>query len=353
MATSRIAGTSRRLRALTAVAVASVAAAGLTACAGTASGGAGTVTLALVAYSTPQAAYQKIIAAFQATPAGKNVKFTQSYGASGDQSRAVAAGQPADIVAFSLEPDVTRLVKANLVAADWNAGRRHGFVTDSVVVIATRKGNPKNITTWDDLVKPGVSVISPNPFTSGGARWNVMAAYGAESDKGADDAAGQAYLDKLFPQIAVQDSSARASLQTFVNGKGDAMIAYENDAIFAQQNGQALDYTVPDATILIQNPVAVTSTSRHPQQAKAFVDFLYTQQAQLIYARNGYRPVVSGVGGPTFPTPSKLFTIDDLGGWTSVTSKFFDPNTGAVALIEQRLGVATSPSPTPSASATP
>src|SRR5262245_18957030 len=219
MASSRTARSSRRLRTSTAAAVLTVAAAGLTACAGTASGGADTVTLALVAYSTPQAAYQKIIAAFQATPAGKNVKFTQSYGASGDQSRAVAAGQPADIVAFSLEPDVTRLVKANQVAADWNAGPQHGFVTDSVVVIATRKGNPKGIRNWDDLVKPGVSVISPNPFTSGGARWNVMAAYGAESNKGADDAAGRAYLDKLFPQIAVQDSSARASLQTFVNGK--------------------------------------------------------------------------------------------------------------------------------------
>ncbi|HKD97111.1 MAG TPA: sulfate ABC transporter substrate-binding protein, partial [Micromonosporaceae bacterium] len=334
MASSRTARSSRRLRTSAAAAVLTVAAAGLTACAGTASGGADTVTLALVAYSTPQAAYQKIIAAFQATPAGKNVKFTQSYGASGDQSRAVAAGQPADIVAFSLEPDVTRLVKANLVAADWNAGPQHGFVTDSVVVIATRKGNPKGIRNWDDLVKPGVSVISPNPFTSGGARWNVMAAYGAESNKGADDAAGRAYLDKLFPQIAVQDSSARASLQTFVNGKGDAMIAYENDSIFAQQNGQGLDYTVPDSTILIQNPVAVTSTSRHPQQARAFLDFLYTPQAQLIYAQNGYRPVVSGVGGPSFPTPANLFTIDDLGGWTAVTSKFFDPNTGVVAAIE-------------------
>ncbi len=347
-------GTSRRLRTLAALAVTATAAAALTACAGTAAGSSGdTVTLALVAYSTPQAAYAKIIAAFQATPAGKNVKFTQSYGASGDQSRAVAAGQAADIVAFSLEPDITRLVKANIVASDWNANQYKGMVTDSVVVIATRKGNPKNITTWDDLVKPGVSVISPNPITSGGARWNVMAAYGAESNKGADDAAGQAYLNKLFPQIAVQDTSARASLQTFLGGKGDAMIAYENDAIFAQQSGQSLDYTVPDDTILIENPVAVTSTSKHPVQAKAFLDFLYTPQAQLIYAQNGYRPVVSGVGGPTFPTPSGLFTINDLGGWTAVVNKFFDPNTGLVTKIEQRLGVATSTSPTPTASASP
>src|SRR5262245_13025593 len=242
MTPSPAAGSSRKPRFFTTVAAVLSATTGLTACAGmAASGGAGTVTLSLVAYSTPQAAYQKIITAFQATPAGKNVRFTRSYGASGDQSRAVAAGQPADIVAFSLEPDVTRLVNANLVAPDWNSNEYHGFVTDSVVVIATRKDNPKHITTWDDLIRTGVSVISPNPFTSGGARWNVMAAYGATSNKGADAPAGQAYLEKLFPQIAVQDSSARASLQTFVGGKGDAMIGYENDAIFAQQNGQALD----------------------------------------------------------------------------------------------------------------
>jgi sulfate transport system substrate-binding protein len=178
-----------------------------------------------------------------------------------------------------------------------------------------------------------------------------MAAYGAESNKGTDKTAGVAYLQKLFPNIAVQDNSARASLQTFVGGKGDAMIAYENDAIFAQQNGQALDYTVPDDTILIENPVAVTRNSAHPTEAKAFLDFLYTPAAQKIYADNGYRPIVAGVGGPNFPTPSKLFTIKDLGGWTPVTKDFFDANTGIVAGIEQKLGVATVASPTPAANA--
>jgi len=333
-----------------------VLAGALNGCAGvaasdTASDGAsgGSVTLSLVAYSTPQAAYEKIIKAFQATDAGKNVKFTQSYGASGDQSRAVQNGLKADVVAFSLEPDITRLVTAGLVASDWNTDQYKEMITDSVVVIATRKGNPKNIKTWDDLVKPGVQVISPNPFTSGGARWNVMAAYGAASDKGADKAAGVAYLQKLFPNIAVQDNSARASLQTFVGGKGDAMIAYENDSIFAQQNGQALDYAIPDATILIENPVAVTKNSAHPVEAKAFLDFLHTAAAQKIYADNGYRPIVPGSYGRTFPTPSKLFTIKDLGGWTPVAKDFFDANTGIVAGIEQKLGVATVASPTPSA----
>jgi sulfate/thiosulfate-binding protein len=340
----------RSIRVLASAAVMTVAAAGLVAC-GSSSDSGKTVTLSLVAYSTPQAAYQDIIKAFQKTTAGKNIKFTQSYGASGDQSRAVAAGQKADIVAFSLEPDITRLVTAKLVDPSWNANQYKGFVTDSVVVIATRKGNPKGIKSWADLTRPGVSVISPNPFTSGGARWNVMAAYGAVSGKGADKTAGVNYLQSLFPQIAVQDNSARASLQTFVGGKGDAMIAYENDAIFAQQNHQPIDYTIPDSTILIENPVAVTTNSAHPAEAKAFLDFLYTPAAQKIYADNGYRPVVQGAGGRSFTTPSGLFTINDLGGWTAVTKEFFDPSTGIVAGIEQKLGVATSSSPSPSASA--
>jgi sulfate transport system substrate-binding protein len=341
----------RRTRAFSAAAGLVLAASALVACAGTAansSSSGDSVTLSLVAYSTPQAAYTKITKAFQATPAGKNVKFTQSYGASGDQSRAVASGLKADVVAFSLQPDITRLVTAGLIAADWNANATKGMITDSVAVIATRKGNPKNIKSWADLTKPGVQVITPNPFTSGGARWNVMAGYGAASNKGADPAAGTAYLKALFPHVSVQDSSARASLQTFVSGKGDAMIAYENDAIFAQQNGQALDYTVPDSTILIENPVAVLKDSAHPTQAKAFLDFLYTPAAQKIYAENGYRPVVQGVGGPSFPTPPKLFTIADLGGWTKVSKDFFDPTTGVMAGIEQGIGVSTGASPTPS-----
>ena len=298
--------------------------------------------LSLVAYSTPQAAYDKIIKAFQATPPGKNITFTESFGASGDQSRAVESGLPADVVAFSLAPDMTRLVKDGIVGADWNTGQYKGMVTDSVVALVTRKGNPKHITTWADLTKPGVQVITPNPFTSGGARWNVMAAYGAASNKGTDDAAGVAYLDALFHNVAVQDSSARAQLQTFVGGKGDVMIDYENDAIFAQQHAQAVDYVDPDQTILIENPVAVTAKSAHPAQARAFVDFLYSDTAQKIFADNGYRPVVSGdATAGQFPTPSGLFTIADLGGWTAVSTKFFDPTSSVMATIENKLGVPT------------
>jgi len=335
----------RSTRTIAAVAALGIGMSALAACGSSTSssaGGGGTVQLALVAYSTPQAAYTKIIKAFQATPEGKNVTFTQSYGASGDQSRAVASGLKADIVAFSLAPDIDRLTKAGLVAADWNTDATKGFVTDSVVVIATRKGNPKGIKTWTDLTKPGVQVITPNPFTSGGARWNILAGYGAVSAKGTNKTAGVAFLNSLLKNVPVQDNSGRASLQTFVGGKGDAILSYENEAIFAQQNGQALDYTVPDSTILIENPVAVTKNSAHPVQAKAFLAFLHSATAQKIFVDNGYRPTTTGIpGADKFPTPPGLFTIKDLGGWTQVTKDFFDPQAGIITGIENKLGVST------------
>ena len=344
----------RRTRTSTAILAAGavIAATGaLVACGGSSggSGGGGTVTLNLVAYSTPQAAYAKIITAFQATAVGKNIKINTSFGASGDQSRAVVAGQPADIVNFSLEPDMKRLVDANLVASTWDQGQYKGDVTDSVAAILVRKGNPKHITTWTDLIKPGIEVLNPNPFSSGGARWNIMGAYGAQLKAGKTPAEAQAFLTSLFSHIKVQDDSARTALSTFTTGKGDALLDYENDAIFAQQNGQTIDYVVPQDTILIQNPVAVTSNSKHPVQAKAFLDYLYTPAAQKIFADNGYRPVVAGVTGTTnFSTPTGLFTIADVGGWSTVMTKFFDPTNGIVAKIEQGKGLATTPKPTPS-----
>ncbi len=313
--------------------------AALSACGGAAAAGGDKVTLSLVAYSTPQAAYEGIIRAFQQTPEGRHVQFTKSFGASGDQSRAVEAGLKADIVAFSLEPDMTRLVKAGLVDQSWNSDATKGMVTDSVVVIGTRKGNPKALRDWDDLVKPGVEVITPNPFTSGGARWNVLAAYGAKSQVGRDRAAGVSYLNSLFRNVPVQDDSARKSLQTFSGGKGDAILAYENEAIFARQNGQQLDYAVPDATILIENPVAVVKNSQHPAEALAFLKFLHSDQAQQIFVANGYRPTAANVAGADFPTPAKLFTIEDLGGWTAASKEFFDPSTGVMADVERSIGV--------------
>lgn len=296
--------------------------------------------ISLVAYSTPQAAYQQLEAAFKKTAQGKGATFTESYGPSGDQSRAVVSGLKADYVAFSLAPDIDRLVKANLVAPTWNSDQYKGMVTDSVVVFVVRKGNPKNIKTWDDLVKPGVSVVTPNPFTSGGARWNIMAAYGQVIQGGGTEQDGIDYLKKLFKNVSVQDDSGRKALQTFTSGQGDVMIAYENEAIFARQNGQAIDYVVPDNTILIENPAAVTVSA--PAQAKAFLDYLRTPAAQEIFAKNGYRPVVKDVkASKPFPNPPGLFTIDKFGGWNAVTKKFFDPNNSIVQGIEKDNGVAT------------
>src|SRR2546423_9408287 len=214
--------------------------------------------LSLVAYSTPKEAYGALIPAFQKTPTGKDVTYTQSYGASGDQSRAVDGGLKADVVEFSLEPDVTRLVDSGLVDKSWNQNQYKGMVTNSVVVLVTRKGNPKHITKWEDLTKPGIQVITPNPFTSGGARWNVMAAYGSQIEQGKTEPQATAFLGELFKNVAVQDKSARDALGTFTGGKGDVLIAYENEAIAAQQAGGKLDYTIPPQTILIENPVAVT-----------------------------------------------------------------------------------------------
>ncbi|MBX5469013.1 MAG: sulfate ABC transporter substrate-binding protein [Thermoleophilaceae bacterium] len=327
-----------RIRQLIAAAGACLLAAG---CGGSSSASGGG-KLSLVAYSTPQEAYEKIIPAFQQTPAGKGIKFTQSYGASGDQARAVASGLPADVVALSLEPDVGKLVDAGLVAPSWNRDRYHGFVTDSVVVLAVRKGNPEHIESWDDLVRPGIEVITPNPFSSGGARWNIMAAYGAQLEQGKSPQQAQAYLQTLLEHVSVQDKSGREALQTFTAGKGDVLITYENEAIGAQQKGQSLDYVIPDQTILIENPVAVVEKGGNEEAAKAFVDFLHSDEAQRIFASKGYRPVKPElVDEHEFPTPPGLFKIDDLGGWSTVNEKFFDEQNGIVTKIEQGLGVST------------
>jgi sulfate/thiosulfate-binding protein len=317
-----------------------VAVALLVAGCGGSGGGSGGARLTLVAYSTPREAYAQLIPGFQKTDAGRGVGFSQSYGASGDQSRAVQNGLAADVVEFSLEPDMTKLVDAGLVARDWNADRYKGMVTDSVVVLVTRKGNPKHIRTWDDLVRPGVQVITPNPFTSGGARWNVMAAYGAQLQAGKTPEQAAAYLGQLFRNVPVQDKSAREALQTFVGGKGDVMLAYENEAITAQHADQPVDYVVPDQTILIENPVAVVTSSRHQDQARAFVDYLHSRPAQEIFARNGYRPVdPRAAAAAGFPRPSGLFTIGQLGGWADVSKKFFDKESGIMAEVERKVGV--------------
>ncbi len=314
-----------------------IAALGLAAC-GSSSGGA-SKSVSLVAYSTPQGAFEKLIPAFQATAAGKGVSFSQSYGPSGEQSRSVANGLHADVVNFSLEPDVEKLVKAGLVSPSWNQNATHGFVTNSVAVIIVRKGNPKHITGWSDLIKPGVQVLTPNPFTSGSARWNVMAAYGAQLKEGKTPAQAQEYLKALFHNVVSQDSSARNALQTFLAGRGDALIDYEDEAIADEKKGAAIEYVIPKDTILIQNPIAAVGGSA---AGKQFVEYLLSPPAQEIWAEKGYRPVITGVPGASkFPTPTGLFTIDSLGGWKTITKQFFEPETGIVTKIEQSLGVST------------
>jgi sulfate/thiosulfate transport system substrate-binding protein len=308
-----------------------------------ASGGDGSGgKLTLVAYSTPEEAYRELIPAFNKTSAGKGVSFSQSYAASGEQSRAVEGGLPADVVEFSLEPDMTRLVDADLVDKGWNQNEHKGMVTNSVVVFMVRKGNPEGIKDWDDLVTGDVEVLEPNPFTSGGAKWNIMAAYGAQLEKGKTPEEAQQYLAELFKNVPVLDKSARESLQTFSSGKGDVLLGYENEAILAQQKGEELDYIVPDQTLLIENPVAATTEAKDPDLAQKFVDFLYTPEAQKLFVGKGYRPVVEGTAGADkFPKPADLFDITKFGGWDKVNTDFFDPENGVVAKIFQSQGKST------------
>jgi len=310
---------------------------------GVAACGSSGSTLNLVAYSTPQQVYeQSLQPAFKKTSDGKDVDFSNSFGASGDQSRAVESGQPADVVEFSLEPDMQRLVDAGIVASDWNKNQYKGMVTDSVVTLMVRPGNPKHITSFDDLAKSDIDVIDPNPATSGGARWNIMAIYGSQINEGKSPAQAQAFVKQVLANTSVQDSSARDSLNTFSSGKGDVLVGYENDAIQAQKDGIKLDYVTPDSTILIENPIAVTKDA--PSAAQKFVNFLYTDPAQQDFADAGYRPVVKSVAqknASKFPTPSGLFTIDQFGGWSKVADPFFGDN-GWVTQAEKDLGNPTS-----------
>jgi sulfate/thiosulfate-binding protein len=296
-------------------------------------------TISLVAYSTPRDAYGALIPAFQKTSAGNGTSFQQSYGASGEQARAVIAGLKADVVAFSLEPDMTSLVKAGLVAKTWRQEPFSGIVTRSVVVFGVRKGNPKNISSWADLVKPGVDVVTPNVQTSGGAKWNVLAAYGAQRKIGLSHARSVKYLEKLYDHVVSQDKSAREALQTFLAGRGDVLLAYENEAIFAQKHDQPLEYVIPKATIVIANPIAVVKTGKNKTTARAFVNFLRTKPAQVIFGQNGYRPVLRKAAKQFgFPRPPKVFSIEWLGGWAKVDKRFFDPNTGIVTKIQEKKG---------------
>jgi sulfate/thiosulfate-binding protein len=304
------------------------------------------VTLSLVGYSVAKTANNAAEAAFTKTAAGKGVKFTESYGASGDQARAVIGGLKADYVHLSLETDMTKLVTANVVPADWSAGPTKGIVSSSVVVISVRKGNPKNIKTWSDLVKPGIGIVTPNPGSSGSARWNILAAYGQVIAGGGTDADAAAYLTSFFKNVVALPGSGRDATTAFLAGTGDVLISYENEAILARQQDQPLDYLVPDTTLLIENPGAVTTTA--DPAAKDYLAYVLSTAGQSEFAKLGFRPLgdgasvkVPGANTPdkAFPAPARLLTIaKDFGGWTAAAKKYFDADTGLVTQIQKATG---------------
>jgi sulfate/thiosulfate transport system substrate-binding protein len=298
---------------------------------------AGGTTLTLVAYSVPEPGWSKIVPAFAASEQGKGVQVTTSYGASGDQSRAVVDGKPADIVNFSLEPDVTRLVKANKVAADWNKDTTKGIPFTSVVSLVVRQGNPKNIKDWDDLLRPGIEVVTPSPLSSGSAKWNLLAPYAAKSNGGQDRQAGLDFVQKLVAEhVKVRPGSGREATDVFLQGTGDVLISYENEAINVERQGKPVQHINPAQTFKIENPVAVVSTGAHVEAATALKNFLYTQDGQRLWAQAGFRPVDPAVAAEfanDFPAPQKLWTIADLGGWNVVDPQLFDKDNGSITKI--------------------
>jgi sulfate/thiosulfate transport system substrate-binding protein len=297
--------------------------------------------IAVVGYSTPQSVYEEgLEPAFEKTSAGSGASFTNSFGASGDQSRAVAAGQPADVVHFSIGSDMTRLVEESQVASDWDKQRYNGIAQDSVVVLAVHKGNPDHIKSFDDLLSKKVSIVTPNPFSSGSARWNIMAVYGSQIEQGKSEAQALAAVKTVLEKTQSQPGSGRDAMTAFTQGQGDVLLTYENEAIKAEKAGENVEYVIPEDTIKIETPIAVTKKA--PPQAKKFLEFIWSEAGQKIWAENGYRPVDPKLVNPKqFPTPKGLFTIAKFGGWSKVKEQLFEEKTGSVTKIEEELGVST------------
>ena len=326
---------------LACVAGALAATVALAGCGASASGTATEDSVSIAGFSVMQTANKQVIADFQKTPEGKGVTFRQSYGASGDQARAVIGGLRADEVHLSLEPDVTKLVDAKLVDPSWKTSASHGILTQSVVVIVVRKGNPKHIEGWDDLVKPGVKIVTPNPGSSGSAKWNILAAWGHVLANGGGEDDARAYLTKFLGNVAALPGSGRDATTAFEGGTGDVLLSYENEAIEARQAGADFDYVVPDQTLLIQNPVALTKDAG--PAAKDFLAFQLGRAGQTDYAEQGFRPLdssvkvsVQGANDPAdpFPAPQRLLTIDgDFGGWAQANTKFFDEKDGVITKL--------------------
>lgn len=301
--------------------------------------GSGGGEVDIVAYSTPEAVYTDALEpGFEATSAGEGVSFSGSFGASGDQRRAVEAGQPASLVHFAQGGDMIALVESGQVAPDWNKNKYKGIGQESVVVLAVRKGNPEGIKSFDDLLTKDVDVITPNPLSSGGARWNVMALYGSQLHEGKSEQEALDAVKTVLEKTIVQPGSARDALAAFTQGEGDVLLAYENEAIKAQEEGEDVDYVVPPSTIRIETPIAVTKDA--PESAQAFLDYIWSDDGQKLWSDNGYRPVNQALlDEKKFPVPADLFDIAEFGGWEQVTDEFFDEETGTVAAIEKELGV--------------
>jgi sulfate transport system substrate-binding protein len=313
---------------------------------------AGGTTLHLVAFSTPKTVVGTLISNWQKTSAGKSVSFTQSYGPSTSQAKAIVAGQPADIAFLSNALDIDTLVSAGRVVGNWTkklpAG---GMVANSVVAFAVRPGNPKHITSWADLTKKGVQIVTPDPFPSGGAKWNVLAAYGAARAQGMSDAKAMAYVKSLFKNVVAQPSSASAAMTSFLAGQGDVLLTYESEAYTAQLAGKSLSIVVPKQTIQIQLPMVPTKSA--PAQATTFIKYCHSTAAQKLFVEAGYRPVVGSVlndpslkswkakfstkGHVIFPITNSWF-----GGWPKAAKLWFSSPNGRMVKIEQAVGGPTS-----------
>ncbi|MDO5698421.1 MAG: extracellular solute-binding protein [Dermatophilus congolensis] len=310
---------------------------------GGAAAGSGTPaeTVQFYGYGVAKVAYEKVIPAFQQTPEGAGTQFQESYGPSGDQSRKVASGSPADFVAFSVEPEIIRLVDAGLVSPDWNQGEYKGVPFGSIVVMVVRPGNPKGINDWPDLLKPGVEVVTPNPLSSGAAMWNLLAPYSVLSKGGVDPQAGIAYADKLVTDhIHLQPKSGREATEAFLQGAGDVLLSYENEAKFLERKGDPIEYLVPPQTFRIETPVAVVTGGQATQKARQFDAFLSTPTAQRVVAEAGFRPSdpqVLAEHSDSFPIPDRIWTVGDLGGWTKVRKELFDPDSGSITTIYERV----------------
>ncbi|MBY0443178.1 MAG: sulfate ABC transporter substrate-binding protein [Mycobacteriaceae bacterium] len=294
-------------------------------------------SITLVAYAVPEPGWSKVIPAFNASGQGKGVQVITSYGASGDQSRSVVDGKPADIVNFSVEPDMTRLVKAGKVSREWNQDVTKGIPFGSVVTLVVRKGNPKKIRNWDDLLRPDVEVITPSPLSSGSAKWNLLAPYAVQSGGGKDSQAGLHFINELVSDhVKLRPGSAREATGVFIQGSGDVLISYENEAIAIERQGKQVEHVNPPQTLRIDNPLAVVISSPHLDTATTFKNFQYTPQAQKLWAEAGFRPVDPAVAADfrhQFPAPLKLWTVADLGGWETVDSQLFDKGTGSITKI--------------------